>query len=253
MEQMPIDPIKLSSATENIVVKDRAKKYYRFRADRWYGGIATADTVGCNLRCAFCWSARGIERPEKAGSLYSPVEVAEKLCLIASKKGFDQVRVSGGEPTIGIEHLVALLEEMGEKYRFILETNGILLGHDRTYAERLARFDSLAVRISLKGASPEEFARLTGARAVFFEYQLRAMENLLAEGIEAHASAMLSFSTSASIQGLMDRLGKIDKRLVSGFEEEYVILYPSVRNRLRKADIKPKIAYTPQGVPSELI
>ena len=97
-----------------------SEKYYRFRADRWYGGIATADTVGCNLRCAFCWSARGIERPEKAGSLYSPAEVAEKLRLIASKKGFDQVRVSGGEPTIGIDHLVALLEEMEEKYRFIL-------------------------------------------------------------------------------------------------------------------------------------
>jgi uncharacterized Fe-S cluster-containing radical SAM superfamily protein len=21
---------------------------------RWYGGIATADCVGCNLRCVFC-------------------------------------------------------------------------------------------------------------------------------------------------------------------------------------------------------
>jgi len=250
---MPFDPIKLSSATKRLVVKDRAKKYYRFRADRWYGGIATADTVGCNLRCAFCWSAKGIDDPKRSGAFYSPAEVAKRLRAIAGKKGYNQVRVSGGEPTIGMDHLTSLLEMVGDDRTFILETNGVLLGHDAGRVKKLAGFERLSVRVSLKGASPSEFAALTGAKEEFFEYQLKALGSLLNEGIEAHASAMLSFSTGRSIRGLIDRLGEMDRRLAADLEEEYVILYPSVRERLRRAGIKPKVAYSPQGVPSELI
>ena len=43
-------PIKLYKKTEKIVTKQESKKYYRFHPTGFYGGIATANTVGCNLR-----------------------------------------------------------------------------------------------------------------------------------------------------------------------------------------------------------
>ena len=48
------NPLELSKKIEKIVVQNNLKKYYRFRPTGFYGGIATADTVGCNLRFKFC-------------------------------------------------------------------------------------------------------------------------------------------------------------------------------------------------------
>jgi uncharacterized Fe-S cluster-containing radical SAM superfamily protein len=46
----------LASQTQAIVSRGRLRKYYRFRWAGYYGGIATADCVGCCLRCLSCWS-----------------------------------------------------------------------------------------------------------------------------------------------------------------------------------------------------
>ena len=77
------NPIELSKKIENIVCKEDKKKYYRFRPAGFYGGIATADTVGCNLRCKFCWSTKSVWKPNTTGKLYSPEEVYETLLDIA--------------------------------------------------------------------------------------------------------------------------------------------------------------------------
>ncbi|MEM4889814.1 MAG: molybdenum cofactor biosynthesis protein MoaA, partial [Thermosphaera sp.] len=57
-----LDPFKLTTIAEKQVTRLRngvlERRYYRFRGGRWYGGIATGDVVGCNLRCKFCWSWR---------------------------------------------------------------------------------------------------------------------------------------------------------------------------------------------------
>uniref|UniRef100_A0A7C5Z6G6 Molybdenum cofactor biosynthesis protein MoaA n=1 Tax=Ignisphaera aggregans TaxID=334771 RepID=A0A7C5Z6G6_9CREN len=57
---MVYDPILLSNDIEKYVIymKDSKilRKYYKFRATKFYGGSATGDVVGCNLRCKFCWS-----------------------------------------------------------------------------------------------------------------------------------------------------------------------------------------------------
>ncbi|RLF22604.1 MAG: molybdenum cofactor biosynthesis protein MoaA, partial [Thermoprotei archaeon] len=58
------DALKLSEAIEKIVVRGVERKYYRLvRGGRWYGGIATADCCGCNLRCVFCWSGAPRDHP----------------------------------------------------------------------------------------------------------------------------------------------------------------------------------------------
>ncbi|MDH7507222.1 MAG: radical SAM protein, partial [Candidatus Thermoplasmatota archaeon] len=124
------DPIELSKKTESIVADGDFKKYYRFRPTGFYGGIATADTVGCNLRCKFCWSGSSVWNSKNTGEFFSSESVANRLHDIAESKGYRQLRVSGGEPTLGRKHLINLLKNINKKFLFILETNGILLGFD---------------------------------------------------------------------------------------------------------------------------
>jgi len=252
------DPLKLTEAVRKIVVRSigevELRKYYRFRGGRWYGGIATADSVGCNLRCRFCWSWRPRDNMSKYGRFYTPKEVYMRLISIASKRGYRQLRVSGGEPTIGRKHLLQLLELLEEtNYLFILETNGILLGAQRDYAKELSKFKNIHVRVSLKGCTPEEFAKLTGAKPEAFNLQLNALKNLIDYGVSTHPAVMLSFSSKESLEMLIEKLREIDNELVEELEPEYVFLYPHVIELLKRHGLKPRIAYSPNNIPEELI
>ena len=76
-----IDPIELSIQVRNQVSKNDKRKYYRFRKTRFYGGCATADCLGCNLRCAYCWGQKKVWNPNKYGEFYYPMDVS----VIASR------------------------------------------------------------------------------------------------------------------------------------------------------------------------
>lgn len=221
------NPIELYKKTEDIVTNGIMKKYYRFRATGFYGGIATADTVGCNLRCKFCWSSNSVWNTKNAGEYYPPEYVANELHEIAKKNKYNQIRISGGEPTIGRKHLITLLKNIRPEFLFILETNGILLGADKTYVEELSQFKNLHIRVCLKGCNPEEFSWLTGAEKGF-EYQLKALENLRDE--------IMSFNIAlVSVRGDKQKLYNILTEMNLGkimIEEEEIKLYPLVRKRL---------------------
>ncbi len=221
------DPVELAELARNIVCKNNQRKYYRFRSSRFYGGIATADCIGCCLRCIFCWSWRVATRPQECGHFYSPEEVARKLIAIAKSKKLRQLRISGNEPTLCREHLIKVLELIPEDYLFILETNGILLGSDMTYAEELSKFSNLYVRVSLKGTCEEEFSRLTGAVPQGFQLQLNALEFLSRCRVNVHHACMISFSPPENITALRKRLMAINP-VFDNFEVEELILYPSV-------------------------
>jgi len=80
------DPVQRHLAIEKLVVRNspegREKKYYRVRPARWYGGIVTADCVGCGLLCKFCWVSD---------------QVMNKLILLNRKQKW--VRISEDENT----------------------------------------------------------------------------------------------------------------------------------------------------------
>ena len=252
---MAYDPLKLSEAIKRVVVRGLERKYYRVaRGGRWYGGIATCDCVGCNLKCVFCWSNYPRDNPSRCGRFYSPEMIFSALDRVARRRGYRLLRISGNEPTIGRDHLLKVLELVeGTGYTFILETNGILIGADRSYARDLSKFSRVHVRVSLKGTTPEEFSRLTGAAPEAFELQLRALANLLDYGVSCHPAVMLSFSTEDGLRSLESRLAEIDPRLPDELEEEYVFLYPHVVERLRRAGLRPRVAYSPSRIPEELI
>ncbi|MCS7113982.1 MAG: radical SAM protein [Nitrososphaerota archaeon] len=256
---MPYDPVQRHIAIEKLVTRmgseGQERKYYRIRPARWYGGIVTADCVGCGLLCRFCWVSDSVmNRPCSVGAFYSPKRVAESLVSLAKKRGLNLLRVSGGEPTIGKEHLLKLLENLkGSGFRFILETNGIPIAYDEGYAESLSKFDFIHVRVSLKGCSEEEFAMLTGAKMEGFKLQLKALEKLVELAVSCHPAVMASFSSKESFQNLMRRISQISPSLAEEIEIEELILYPHVVKRLRLFNLKYYGGYAPERVPSEQI
>ena len=221
------NPIELSKKTEKIVVQGDMKKYYRFRPTGFYGGIATADTVGCNLRCKFCWSSNSVWNAKNAGKFYSPENVADIFHEIAERKRYRQLRISGGEPTIGKKHLISLLENIATNYLFILETNGILLGFNKAYVEELSKFKNLHVRVCLKGCNAEEFTLLTGAENGF-EYQITALKYLKQRQISFNIAIV---SAKKDKKQFFNKLVEMDLGKIM-IEEEDIKLYPMVRKRL---------------------
>lgn len=216
-----INPLAMAEKIGGIVNSEEKRKYDRFRPAPFYGGIATADCVGCCL----------------AERFYSPEEVARNLLSIVRKKGFHQVRISGNEPTLHRSHLLQVLQLIPKETRFILETNGILVGHDHSYAKDLSLFPNLYVRVSLKGACPEDFTRLTGTKPEGFTLQLKALENLLWAGVNCFPAVMTNFSSQNEIVKLSQRLKEIRPDFAN-FEEEELILYPFVVDHLQKAGLK---------------
>ena len=254
------DALARHRSIESIVTRDTAqgqlRKYYRFRADRWYGGIATADVVGCGMLCKFCWVSESIlERPGSSGQFLAPMVVAQKLMRVAIGKCVVQMRLSGGEPTIGRSHLLSVLTEIEEqqRFRFILETNGILLGADPTYCAELAAFRCLHVRVSLKGSFEDEFEKLTGAKGEGFKQQLEALRNLSEAGVSCHPAVMSSFSTQSNVCQLRDRISRIEQKLANDLELEEIIRYPRVDRRLQKFNLTPSVSHDPRNIPERLI
>ena len=256
---MSYDPVQRHLAIEKLVVREESegqeKKYYRVRPARWYGGIVTADCAGCGLLCKFCWVSDNImNKPAETGKFYSPDKVAHDLITLAEKRGLKQLRVSGGEPTIGKPHLLQLLDRLeGKGYRFILETNGILITYDENYAEELSKYDFVHVRVSLKGCNEEEFALLTGAKPDGFKLQLKSLEKLIEAHVSCHPSIMTSFSPRRNLDTLMKRLESLNPKLVGEAEIEELILYPHVINRIQRYGLKYNSAYTPDEVPPEQV
>ncbi|UCH21672.1 MAG: radical SAM protein [Deltaproteobacteria bacterium] len=238
------DPIQIAENTAKIVTRGDKRKYYRFRPARFYGGIATADCVGCCLRCIFCWSWREVVNSRACGHFYTPKDVAGRITRIARKKHFQKVRLSGNEPTIAREHLLNVLGLIPFDIYFILETNGILIGQDKTYAQDLARFENLYVRVSIKGTTREEFSDLTGADPAGFDLQLKALENLHREGVKVHPAAMVGFSPDENIRALQTQLSDIHPSF-KNMEIEELVLYGDVEKRLRHANLPYKTAYLP--------
>ena len=65
------NPIEFSNKIKEQVCKNDSRKYYRFRKTNFYGGCATADCLGCNLRCAYCWGQKKVWHSKKFGNYSS--------------------------------------------------------------------------------------------------------------------------------------------------------------------------------------
>ena len=84
---MLFEPIQRSHEIEQIVMKGDKRRYYRFRFAKFYGGIITADAVGCNLLCAYCWNYSRNLNPARFGDYCTPSEVAGRLMEFSRNHG----------------------------------------------------------------------------------------------------------------------------------------------------------------------
>lgn len=232
----PFDPLELARRTEEIVAQEEARKYTAFYCTGVYGGISTGYTVGCCLRCIFCWVDFSRDFPETHGEFYTPEQVVRRLIGNAHHKRVPRLRISGGEPTLCKQHLLAVLERIEPTgYGFILETNGIPIAADEEYAADLARYTCAHIRVSLKAGTAEGFEARTGARGEFWELPFVAIERLLDAGADFHVAAMtdLRLMPQAERAALLARLRRAG--YTGWVEEEWCDAYHSTVKRLRAA------------------
>jgi uncharacterized Fe-S cluster-containing radical SAM superfamily protein len=219
---LTFDPIQRSIEVEKLVMQGDKRRYYRFRHAKFYGGIVTADAVGCNLLCAYCWNYSRNLNPESYGEFYSPSEVASKLLELSEKRRCSQFRVSGAEPILGRSSALHLAEVIRlVDGNFIIETNGVMLGADPTLIEILEPLSHIHVRLCVKADCETDFERITGAKASAFAYQLNAAEALRDARMHYSIAVMRPFVNP--------------RKLAVGVSEiEDLILYKSTKKRLRE-------------------
>jgi len=238
-ESKPFDPLKLSLQTEEIICKGDARKYTDFYCTGVYGGISTGYTVGCCLKCVFCWVDWSRDFPFKTGKFHSPQQVFDKLAGNARKHGIKKMRISGGEPTLCAEHLTAVLDLVNETpFLFILETNGFLLGKNPEYVKKLTKYKNIHIRVSLKAGNPEGFEKRTGGIGEFYDLPFKALEYLNQTGISFHVAAM----TDSRLMPKDEREMMLKKLKSVGYhdylEEERCDPYSTTAVRLEKAGFK---------------
>jgi uncharacterized Fe-S cluster-containing radical SAM superfamily protein len=238
----PFDPLERSEEVENLVTRDSQRAYYRFRPAPYYGGIATADAVGCSFLCAYCWNYNRNLHPERFREFYSPSQVASRLLSIANKKSFRLFRISGAEPVLGEKTFLHLIEVLRLIFQnkpdslFILETNGFFLGCRPDLLKNLKPYPNLRIRICLKGTDPDSFEKITGAKKDFFYYPVTALKELLKLEVRAWPALMGDLFSREDIGRLETSLKEEDIHV--DLELEFLESYPFVLDNMRKRKIK---------------
>lgn len=239
----PFDPVERAEESERCVMKNRKRLYHRFRPAPYYGGIATADAIGCSFLCSYCWNYKRNLYPERFDKYYSAREVSTNLLKIARKRSFHLFRITGSEPVLGINSFNHLLEVIKNIYQeiphsiFILETNGLILGYIKDLTKKL-RFKNLWIRISLKGVDHDSFERITGAKRDYFHYPVIALKELEAQGVKAWPAVMKDLFTEEEIRRLKVFLQEYD--IQAKLEYEVLERYPFVLENMEKRDFMVK-------------
>ncbi len=247
----PVDPWELTKQTRKVVCKEVNgiihRKYTDFYAVGVYGGIATAYSVGCNFRCIFCWVDWSRDWPELYGDFYSPAVVYSKLRQVMSVKGLKRARISGAEPTLCPDHLLAVLDLVHRDSDafdlFVIETNGVVIANDESLAPSLAKYASRNssggavghVRLSIRGGLPESFEEKTGNEKHFVDLPFIAAQRLWNAGVSFHVAVVVDprFTSEEDKTTIYRKLKNIDLLLQKSVEEEYISPYPHALVRLR--------------------
>jgi len=239
----PFNPIKRAEESERLVMRDGKRLYFRFRAAPYYGGIATADAIGCTFLCAYCWNYYRNLNPTRFDRFYSPQQVASNLLNIARRKSFRFFRITGSEPILGeasLEHLIEVLNIIFHETPssvFILESNGFFLGHRVDLIEKL-KFRNLWIRISLKGVDGNSFELITGVKREFFHYPLKALKELEKQGMKTWPALMRDLFTDDEIAQLEKLLEEY--RIKAQLEQEILEEYAFVVENMKKRNVQIK-------------
>ena len=246
------DPVALGRLIEERVSRGDERKYFRFRYSRHYGGGAVGDVVGCNLRCAFCWTGRPRD-DLRIGEFVSARTAARRLVSIARSRGARVARLSAGEPSLGWSHLLEVMKRVvSSGLFFVLETNGVMIGAEPSRAGELAECcggEGYMVRVSIKACSGMWFKALTAASEKGLELQLRAVEALYSRGVPLRVAIFAAFGSPRCWGNLLRIVAKLTSETVArDVEVEPLVLYPVTRRRLRAigaVPTNPELVFNP--------
>lgn len=130
--------------------------YDRFNRQINYLRISVTDR--CNLRCTYCMPEEGITQIDHS-EILSFEEIAS-FTRIAATKGFNKVRITGGEPLVrkGVVELVSMISNIEGITDLSMTTNGVLLGK---YAKELKYAGLQRVNVSLDTVNPTRYRQIT--------------------------------------------------------------------------------------------
>ncbi len=115
-------------------------------------------TDRCNFRCVYCMPAEGLAWVPRAEIL--TYEEITRLARIATGIGIEQIRLTGGEPTVrrDLPDLIRMLRDISGLRSLSLTTNGVLL---TKLAGPLAEAGLTRINVSLDSLVRDRFAQLT--------------------------------------------------------------------------------------------
>ncbi len=141
--------------------RDTTRPAVRGLVDR-FGRTATDLRVSltdrCNLRCAYCMPAEGLDWLPKP-TLLTDDEIVRLVAIAVQQLGVTEIRFTGGEPLLrpGLVGIVAEAAKLGPRPQMSVTTNGIGLAR---LAPALAAAGLDRVNVSLDTLRPDRFAAL---------------------------------------------------------------------------------------------
>ena len=152
----------------------------------------------CNFRCTYCMPAEGLEWLPRDEIL--TFDEIERLVSLAVTLGIDEIRLTGGEPTLRpqLPELIARLSAIPGLKSLALTTNGFLL---RKLVPDLAAAGLTRINVSLDTLDAHKFAAITRRNAIKAVLDgLEALEEVPSiHPIKVNAVAVRGFTTADDI------------------------------------------------------
>ena len=152
----------------------------------------------CNFRCTYCMPAEGLEWLPRDEIL--TFDEIERLVRLAVSLGIDEIRLTGGEPTLRpqLPELIARLSAIPGLKSLALTTNGFLL---RKLVPDLAAAGLTRINVSLDTLDAHKFAAITRRNAIKAVLDgLEALEEVPSvHPIKVNAVAVRGFTTDDDI------------------------------------------------------
>jgi pyruvate-formate lyase-activating enzyme len=190
-----------------------------------YRTLVIETGVLCNNRCTFCYQQGYRSMPGYPRLV--PGEDVRARMLWGLQNGYDEVSLTGGEPTIRPDflELVRYAREIGYR-RVAITTNGWRLAHPDFFLEaRDAGLTSLGV--SIHGPTPEIHDEATGHKGSFHRAS-QAIRNAVATHGSSRPVRLNTFTVIH--RGNADRLAEIG-RLLSSLGVRLMVFQPGILSK----------------------
>jgi len=128
---------------------------------RRHTSLRISITDRCNIRCVYCMPATDVEFLPRA-ELLSFEEITRLAKLLVGRSGFDDIRLTGGEPLVrrDCDRLVAMLAVIPGLRDLSMTTNGLLLA-ENDWAKRLRTAGLKRLNVSIDSVDEAVFQKIT--------------------------------------------------------------------------------------------